>query len=58
MGKAVLDGPVLHAGNPKTFERLFAARHLVDETENEFSLSPGVCGAHKALHVGALYQGT
>ena len=39
MGKAVLNGRVLHAGNPKTFERLFAARHLVDETENQLSLA-------------------
>ena len=58
MLKALPDGGVLHAGNPKTFERLFAARHLVDETENQLSLAPGVCGAHKALHIGALHQET
>ena len=58
VGKALLDGGVLHAGNPQPLERLFAARHLVDETENQFSLPPGVGGAHKAVHVGALHQRT
>ena len=57
-GKAVTDGPVLHAGNPKTLERLLTARHLIDETENEFPLASGVGGAHKAVHIGALHQGT
>ena len=58
VGKALPDGGVLHAGNPKPLERLFAARHLVDETENKFPLAPGVSGAHKAVHVGTLHQRT
>ena len=58
VGKALADRGVLHAGNPKALERLFAARHLVDETENQLALAPGVGGAHKARHVGALHQGT
>ena len=57
VGKAVPDSAVLHTGNPEALERLFTACHLVDETENEFSLAPGVGGAHKAGHVGALHQG-
>ena len=57
VGKAVFNGAVLHAGNPKTLERLFTACHLVNKTENQFSLAPGVGGAHKAGHVGALHQG-
>ena len=58
VGKALPDGGVLHAGNPKPLERLFAARHLVDDTENTFPLAPGVSGAHKAVHVGTLHQRT
>ena len=57
VGKAVPDGAVLHTGNPEALERLFTPRHLVDETENEFSLAPGVSGANQAGHVGALHQG-
>ena len=57
VGKAVFNGAVLHAGNPKALERLFTACHLVNKTENQFSLAPGVGGAHKAGHVGALHQG-
>ena len=52
--KAVFNGAVLHTGNPKTLERLFTPRHLVNKTENQFSLAPGIGGAHKAGHVGAL----
>ena len=58
VGKALADRGVLHAGNPKALERLFAARHLVDETENQFPLAPGVSGAHKAGNIGALHQRT
>ena len=58
MGKAVLNGRVLHAGNPKALKRFLAARHLVDETENQFPLAPGVGGAHKAGDIGALHQRT
>ena len=58
VGKALPDGGVLHAGNPKALERLVAACHLVDETENQLPLAPGVGGAHKAVHIGPLHQGT
>ena len=58
VGKAVLDGRVLHAGNPKALKRFLAARHLVDKTENQFPLTPGVGGAHKAGDIGALHQRT
>ena len=58
MGKAVLDGCVLHAGNPKALKRFLAARHLIDKTENQFPLAPGVGGAHKAGDIGALHQRT
>ena len=58
VGKAVLDGRVLHAGNPKALKRFLAARHLVDKTENQFPLAPGVGGAHKAGDIGALHQRT
>ena len=57
VGKAVPDSAVLHAGNPEALERLFTACHLIDKTENEFSLAPGVGGANQAGHVGALHQG-
>ena len=57
VGKALADRGVLHAGNPKALERLFAARHLIDETENQLTLAPGVGGAHKARHVGVFHQG-
>ena len=58
VGEAVLDCCVLHAGNPKALKRFLAARHLVDETENQFPLAPGVGGAHKAGDIGALHQRT
>ena len=55
--KAVPDGAVLHTGNPEALERLLTACHLIDETENEFTLAPGVSGANQAGHVGVLHQG-
>ena len=56
IGKAVPDGVVLHTGDPEALERLFTACHLIDKTENEFSLAPGIGGAHKAGHVGTFHQ--
>ena len=58
VGKAVFNGRILHAGNPKALKRFLAARHLVDETENQFPLASGVGGAHKAGNIGALHQRT
>ena len=55
MGKAVFNGRVLHAGNPKALKRFLAARHLVDKTENQFPLAPGVGGTHKAGNLSLIH---
>jgi hypothetical protein len=54
--KALFDCAFLHAGNPKAGKGLFAARHMVDETENQFALAPRVGGAHKAFNVLAVHK--
>ena len=56
--KALPDGGILHAGNPEPLHRFRAAGHLVDETENQFSLPACVgCGGH-TVHIRAVEQGT
>jgi len=41
--KALPDGGILHAGNPEPLHRFCATGHLVDETENQFSLPACIC---------------
>ena len=56
--KALPDSGILHAGNPEPLHRFRAAGHLVDETENQFSLPACVgCGSH-TVHIRAVEQGT
>ncbi len=57
MGKAVLDGLVLHAGDPEPFEGFPAACLMIDQAEDEFTLSAGIGSADKALHVVTFHQG-
>ena len=46
----------LHAGNPEPLHRFRAAGHLVDETENQFSLPACVGRGGHAVHVRAVEQ--
>ena len=56
MGKALPDGVFLHAGQPQAGEGLFAVRLLVHQTENQFSLTPGIATVHDAIHIRAVHQ--
>ena len=60
VAKPLPDGRVLHRGDPQPGEGLGAARHLIDQAENELTLPPGVAGVdqlgdilpvHEALQV-------
>ena len=54
--KALPDSGILHAGNPEPLHRFCAAGHLVDETEDKFSLPACVgCGGH-TVHIRAVEQ--
>ena len=56
--KALPDSGILHAGNPEPLHRFRAAGHLVDETENQFSLPACVGRGGHAVHIRAVEQGT
>ena len=55
--KALPDGGILHAGNPEPLHRFRAAGHLVDETENQFSLPACIGRCGHTVHIGAVEQG-
>ena len=56
MGKSILDGLILHAGDPEPFERLPAARLMIDQTENKFAFTSGIRCADKAFDIITLHQ--
>ena len=56
--KALPDSGILHAGNPKPLYGFRAAGHLVDETEDKFSLPACVGRSGHTIHIGAVEQGT
>ena len=54
--KALPDSGILHAGNPEPLHRFCAAGHLVDETENQFSLPACVGRGGHTVHIRAVEQ--
>ena len=54
--KALPDSGILHAGNPEPLHRFRAAGHLVDETENQFSLPACVGRGGHTVHIRAVEQ--
>ena len=56
--KALSDGCILHAGNPEPLHRFCATGHLVDETENQFSLPACIGRGGHTVHIRAVEQGT
>ena len=56
--KALPDGGILHAGNPEPLYGFRAVGHLVDETENQFSLPACIGRGGHTVHIGAVEQGT
>ena len=54
--KARPDGCILHAGNPEPLHRFCATGHLVDETENQFSLPACIGRGGHTVHIGAVEQ--
>ena len=56
MGKSLLDGLILHARNPEPFERLPAARLMIDQTENKFAFTSGIRCADKTFDIITLHQ--
>jgi len=57
VGKALPDSRILHRGNPEPPDRFCAAGHFHRQTEDQFSLTPGVTAVHQLRHVRALHQG-
>ena len=56
--KALPDSGILHAGNPEPLHRFCATGHLVDETENQFSLPACIGRRGHTVHIRAVEQGT
>ena len=56
--EALPDSSILHAGNPEPLHRFRAAGHLVDETENQFSLPACIGRGGHTVHIWAVEQGT
>ena len=54
--KALSDGCILHAGNPEPLHRFRATGHLVDETENQFSLPTCIGRGGHTVHIRAVEQ--
>ena len=54
--KALPDSGILHAGNPEPLHRFCATGHLVDKTENQFSLPASVGRGGHTVHIGAVEQ--
>ena len=54
--KALSDGCILHAGNPEPLHRFCATGHLVDETENQFSLPACIGRGGHTVHIRAVEQ--
>ena len=54
--KALSDGCILHAGNPEPLYGFRAVGHLVDETENQFSLPACIGRGGHTVHIGAVEQ--
>ena len=54
--KALPDGGILHAGNPEPLHRFCATGHLVDETENQFSLPACIGRGGHTVHIRAVEQ--
>ena len=55
--KALPDGGIFHAGNPEPLYRFCAAGHLVDETEDQFSLPACVGRGGHTVRIRAVEQG-
>ena len=56
--KSLPNGAVLHRGNPKAKDRFVAIRHLIHQTEDQLTFTPGVTGIDNGIHIGAVHQGT
>ena len=56
MGETFPDGGFLHAGQPQAGKGLLAARLLVDQSEDQFSLPSGIATVHNALDIRAVHQ--
>ena len=54
--EALPDRRVLHRGDPQAGEGLLAARHLIDQPEDELALPPGVAGVDQLRHIRALHE--
>ena len=54
--EALLNGIVLHRGNPKSEDGLFASGHLVDITEDQLALTSCIAGVDNVGHVGSIHQ--
>ena len=54
--KALPDSRILHAGNPEPLHRFCATGHLVDETENQFSLPACIGRGGHTVHIRAVEQ--
>ena len=49
--KALLDSHIFHGRNPKSLKRLSAPGFVVHQTEDQFSLTTGICCAHKTCNI-------
>ena len=56
MGKSIPDGLILHTGDPEPFKRFPAVCLMVDQTEDQLSLTSGIRRTDKAFHIFTLHK--
>ena len=56
MVKTLTDRRILHTGNPKAFYRLITSGIFIDQTENQFSFTPGIRSAYHGINPFVLHQ--
>ena len=58
MVKTLTDRRILHTGNPKAFHRLITSGIFIDQTEDQFSFTPGIRSAYHRINVCPSSAGT
>ena len=54
--EALFNGIILHRGNPKSEDGLFAPSHLVDVAEDQLALTPCIAGVDNVGHIRTVHQ--
>ena len=58
MGESIPDGGILHAADPEPGKGFRAATLVIDESENQLPLAPGIGGTDELIHIGPGHEAT